>query len=147
MRSLAFLLAAALPLGAQAPPPRPHNPGRMAQALGLSPEQQTQMKAIREKHLDALRADREASRAQVQAFRATMQDPKASEAQLRQGYDQMSAQRFHTLLDRRAMRQEMRAVLTPDQQAKADAMRAQFRERMKARMEQRRAAWKDRQQA
>ena len=136
MRSLAFLLTAALPLAAQAPPPCPHGPGRVAQALGLSPEQQAQMKAIREKHLEALKGDREASRAQFQAFRAAMENPKATESQLRTAFDQMNTQRFQFMLDRRAMRQEMRAVLTPEQQAKADAMKAAFR----ARMEERRAA-------
>lgn len=143
MRSLAVLLAATLNLGAQIPPPRAHSPGCMAQVLGLSLEQQAQMKAIREKHQVVLRADREASRAQARAFRATLRNPEASEAQLRQGYDRMTTQRFRTLLDRRALRQELRAVLTPEQQAKADAMRAEFRKRVKARMEQRRAAWKE----
>ena len=144
MRPLAILLAT-LPILAQAPPPRAHAPGamanHMAEALGLSPEQRTQMKAIREKHQVAMQADHEASRAQSEAFHAAMQDPKASESQLRQAYDQMNAQRFQALLEMRAMRQEMRAVLTPDQQVKADAMRAQFKDRMK----QRRERWMDRQ--
>jgi Spy/CpxP family protein refolding chaperone len=132
MRPLAFLLAAALPLAAQAPQPRPHGPGAM--------------EAIRDKHQAALEAGREASRAQAKAFHAAMENPKADEAQLRQAYDQMNGQRFQAMLEARAMRQEMRAVLTPDQQAKADAMRAQFKDRMKARMEQRREDWKDRPQ-
>ncbi|HZU53769.1 MAG TPA: Spy/CpxP family protein refolding chaperone [Holophagaceae bacterium] len=151
MRPLAFLLAAALPTfapaGAQAPPPRPHGAmgDPMATALGLTPDQQAKMKAIREKYRDAGKADHEAARAQEQAFRAAMEDPKTSEAQLRETFDQMNARRFQGLLQRRAMRQEMRAVLTPDQQAKADAMRAEFKARMKTRMEQRMKDWKDRQ--
>ena len=145
MRSLAFLLAAALPLGAQASLPRPHSPGRMAQALGLSPEQQARMQAIREKHLDALKGGREASHAQFQSFRTAVEDPKVTEPQLRQAFDQMNAIRFQSLLDRRAMRLEMRAVLTPEQQAKADAMKAAFKARIKARMAERRAAWMNRQ--
>ena len=80
------------------------------------------------------------------AFRASMQDPKAGEAQLRQAFDQMNAARFQSMLEGRAMRLEMRAILTPEQQAKADAMKAQFRERMQARMAQRRAAWQQRRQ-
>ena len=146
MRSLALLLAA-LPLAAQspqAPQGRPDHPGfaRMAKVLDLSPEQQDQMKAIREKHQATLKADHEAVRAQAQAFHAAMQDAKADPAQLRQAFDQMTAARFQALLEGRAMRAEMRAVLTPDQQAKADAMKAQFRDRMKARFEARRAAWR-----
>jgi Spy/CpxP family protein refolding chaperone len=117
----------------------------MAAALDLTPDQQAKLKAIHEKYRDAAKADHVSSRAQAQAFRAAMEDPKSSEAQLRQAFDQMNAQRFQGLLQRRAMRQEMRAVLTPDQQAKADAMRAAFRDRVKARMEQRREDWKDRQ--
>lgn len=140
MRTLPLLLAASLPLLAQAPPPPPdgHPMARhLAQTLDLSPEQQTKMKAIHEKHAGALKADHEAARVQSEAFRAAMEDPKASEAQLRQAFDQMNAARFQTMLEGRAMHQEMRAVLTPEQQAKADAMRAEFRERAKARMEHR----------
>lgn len=154
MRPLALLLATALPAfasaGAQAPPPpHPHGPGamegHMAAVLGLTADQQSKMKAIREKYRDAAKADHEATRAQAQAFRAAMEDPKTSEAQLRQAFDQMNGQRFQFLLRQRAMRQELRAVLTPDQQAKADAMRAEMKDRMKARMEQRMKDWKDRQ--
>lgn len=147
MRPLAFLLAATLPLAAQNPPPRPAAPAgqHMAEVLGLSPDQQAELKAIREKHQAALKADHDATRAQAEAFHRAMQDPKASEAQLRQAFDQMNAQRFRALLDRRALRQEMRAVLTPDQQAKAEAMRAAFHDRMKARMAERRQRWMDRQ--
>ena len=147
MRSLALLLTAILPLGAQAPQPSPHGqgPNHMAKILDLSPEQQTQAKAIHEKHQAALKTDREAMRAQSKAFHAAMQDPKASEAQLRQAFDQMNAARFQSMLESRAMRLEMRAILTPDQQAKADAMKAQFQEHMKARMAAHRAAWQQHQ--
>jgi len=109
----------------------------MAQVLDLSPEQQTKMKAIRDKHATALKSDHEAARAQAQTFRAAMQDPKANEAQLRQAFDQMNAARFQAVLEGRALRQEMRAVLTPEQQAKADTLKAQFRERRHERMERR----------
>ena len=150
MRALALLLTAILPLGAQMPAsPRGHGsgPNPMARILDLSPGQQTQAKAIREKHRGALKADRAAVRAQAEAFQAVMQDPKTGEAQLRQAFDQMNAARFQAMLEARAMHQEMRAILTPDQQAKADAMKAQFQERRKARMAARRAAWQQRHQA
>ncbi|HXC16527.1 MAG TPA: Spy/CpxP family protein refolding chaperone [Holophagaceae bacterium] len=141
MRPLAIVLTAILPLAAQTPAPGPQAPGamptRVVTALDLTPEQQAQRKAIHGRYRDAARANHEAVRAQAQAFRAAMQDPKASEAQLRQAFDQMNSQRFQGLLQRRAMRQELRATLTPDQQAKADTMRAQFREHRRARMERR----------
>jgi Spy/CpxP family protein refolding chaperone len=141
MRPLAIVLTAILPLAAQTPASAPQAPGaiqaRVATALALTPEQQAQRKAIHEKYRDAFRANHEAARAQTQAFRAAMQDPKAGEAQLRQAFDQMNSQRFQGLLQLRAMRQELRATLTPDQQVKADAMRAQFNERRRARMERR----------
>ena len=139
MRPLAILFAAALPLAAQAPvpAPAPAPQTRAATVLGLTPEQQAQRKAIFEKYRDGARASHEAARAQTQAFRTAMEDPKASEAQLRQAFDQMNAQRFQAMIQHRAMRQEMRAVLTPDQQAKADTLKAQFRERRHARMERR----------
>jgi Spy/CpxP family protein refolding chaperone len=139
MRSLAFLLAAALPLAAQAPAPAPGPApqARAAMTLGLTPEQQAQRKTILGKYRDGARANHEAARAQSRAFRAAMQDPKISEAQLRQAFDRMNAARFQGMLQRRTMRQELRAVLTPDQQVKADAIRAQFREHRRARMERR----------
>ncbi|MBS1785555.1 MAG: Spy/CpxP family protein refolding chaperone [Acidobacteria bacterium] len=136
MRSLAILLAT-LPMLAQAPPPVAPDAHPRANALGLSPEQQTQIQAIRQKHLSALKADHEAAQSQRQAFRVAMEDPNTSEAQLRQAFDQVNARKFQMLVERRAMRQEVRAVLTPDQRAKADAMKAQFRERHHARMERR----------
>jgi Spy/CpxP family protein refolding chaperone len=138
MRPLAILLAASLPLLAQAPPPQqPMGGHHLAEALGLSPEQQAKMKSIHEKHAAALKADREALRTQAQAFKATLKDAKADPAQLRQAFDQASGARFQMLLEARAMRQEMRAVLTPEQQAKADAMKAAFHARRQARMERR----------
>ena len=143
MRALALLLIAALPLGAQAPGPRP-GAGRMARLLGLSPDQQAEMKAIRGKHAAALKADHEAARAQAKAFRATMEDPKADPAHLRQAFDQMNGARFQAMLEGRAMRLEMRALLTPEQQAKADVLKADFKERMKARFAARHAGWQQR---
>ena len=144
MRHLAILLAA-LPLLSQAPaapspstsPAHPPRGQRLAEALGLSPEQQAKLEALRAQHAAALKADREALQAQGRQLRGAMQDPSASEAQLRQAFDRMNEARFKALLDRRALRQEMRAVLTPDQQAKADALKAEFRERHRARMERR----------
>lgn len=141
MRPLAILLAASLPLLAQAPPPPPPAGGHhLAEALGLSPEQQTKMKSIHEKHAAAMKADRESLRTQAQAFHTAMKDPKADPAALRQAFDQVNGARFQMLMEARAMRQEMRAVLTPDQQAKADAMKAAFRARRHERME-RRVQW------
>lgn len=144
MRHLAILLAA-LPLLAQSPAAPAPGPSvmdhpraqRLAEALGLSPEQQAKLEAIRAQHAAALKADREAVQAQGRQLHGAMQDPAASEAQLRQAFDKMNEARFKALLDRRALRQEMRAVLTPDQQAKADALKAEFRERRRARMERR----------
>ncbi len=136
MRSLAILLAT-LPMLAQAPPPARSADAPRANVLGLSPEQQTKIQAIRQKHREAIKADHAALRTQGQAFRTAMKDPKASESQLRQTFDAMNAGRFQMLVERRAMRQELRAVLTPDQQAKAEAMKARFREHRREHMEHR----------
>ena len=160
MRAITLLLATALPLCAQAPtklpteaPAQAETPGthprsghgRMAERLGLSPEQQAKLKAIHESHRTAMKANHETTRAQAKAFRAAMEDPKASETQLRQAFDQLNAQRFQSLLAKRAMRQEMRVVLTPDQLQKWDAQRALFQEQMKTRMEQRHKGWMENQ--
>lgn len=144
MRQLAILLAA-LPLLSQAPAAPAPGPSaadhprtqRLAEALGLSPEQQAKLEAIRAQHTAALKADREALQAEGRQLHGAMQDPAASETQLRQAFDRMNEARFKALMDRRALRQEMRAVLTPDQQAKADALKARFREERLARMERR----------
>lgn len=121
-RPFAILSLAVLPMLAQ-PAPGPRN-GRMARALNLTEAQQTNIQAIREKHRPSLVAHRDTARQAQAALRAALQDPATPEAQLRLLHGKASAARFDLLLAGRAVHQEVQAVLTPEQRARAAELRA-----------------------
>ncbi len=121
-RPFAILSFAVLPMLAQ-PAPGPRE-GRMAKALNLTEAQRTSIQAIREKHRPSLVAHRDTARQAQAALRAALQDPVTSEAQLRVLHDQASAARFDLLLAGRVVHQEVQAVLTPEQRARAAELRA-----------------------
>ncbi|HEY3271573.1 MAG TPA: Spy/CpxP family protein refolding chaperone [Geothrix sp.] len=116
-RPLAILALAALPMLAQ--PASGPRKARMARALNLTEAQRASIQAIREKHRPDLMARREAVRQAQAALRTALQDPATPETQLRALHDKASAARFDLLLAGRAVHQEMRAMLTPEQQARA----------------------------
>lgn len=128
--STLVLTLAALPLVAQ---PEPGRPGRIAQALNLSDAQRTSIRSIREKHRPELLLKREAARQAQAALRTALREAATPEAQLRALHDQASAARFEMMLARRTVRQEVRAVLTPEQREKAAELRGMARERMRER--------------
>ncbi|CAN5372085.1 hypothetical protein BH23GEM2_BH23GEM2_13310 [soil metagenome] len=109
--------------------------GKMAQELGLTEAQRTQVQAIHERHRAQLRqlnagvqthrqAAAEARRSgDTAAVRAHREQARAAAEQTRAQRQQIHA----------AMQAEVRAVLTPEQQTKFDAQRAQMRERMEQR--------------
>ncbi|WP_257306478.1 Spy/CpxP family protein refolding chaperone [Geothrix campi] len=128
-RSFAILALAALPGLAQPAPgpvpgPGPAEGPRMARALNLTGAQQASIQAIRERHRPDLVVQRDTVRRAQAALRAALQDPDTSEAQLRVLHDKASSARFELLLVGRALRQEVQAVLTPEQRAKAAEWRA-----------------------
>ena len=129
LRSTLALTLVALPLAAQAGPGPRGQVQRMARILRLTDEQKASIRAIHEKHGADMAARRESARQAQAALGAALQDPAAPEGQLRELHDRASAARFQMLLARRAVHQEVQAVLTPEQRAKAEALRDLARER------------------
>lgn len=142
--STLILALAALPMAAQAGPAAPGGRGprveRMARALSLTEAQKTSIKAIREKRRPDLLVHRDAARQAQMALRAALQDANTPEAQLRALHEKASSARFEMMLARRAVRQEVSTVLTPEQRAKASEMRVRFQARMRERREHLRMA-------
>ena len=136
----ALLFSACTLLPAQSPPATPKpGPGmeRLAAKLNLSEDQQTRIQAIRQRQRTQMQARLPEMKARHQALRDAMKDPKTSEAELRRRFDAMNDLRFQRMMAARQTRQEIRSILTPEQQAQADAMKEQFRTRVRARMRER----------
>ena len=139
-RALLLVICSLLPLGAQTPAPRPASPvagpraEKIAQELGLSQEQRQKLQAIRERKRAEFQAKAPELKAAHLALRQAMQDPKTTDTELRKRFNEASELRFQMLLAGRRSREEMRALLTPEQQAKAQQMRDQFRTRVRVRM-------------
>ena len=114
----------ALPLTAQQGP----NPGRqghrVAQALQLTDAQKTSIKAIRDKHHPDLVVRRDAAKAAQISLQAALRDATISEANLRALHGKASAARLELTLARRSVHQEIQAVFTPEQRAKAAELQA-----------------------
>ncbi len=140
-----FGLAAGLM--AQAPPPGPPpglphllagkfgmRAGFMAKQLNLNDEQKAAMKAIGQKHKDEMKAKHLAQQDARKAFQAVMEDPNAKAADIQAAHQVLSQRTLDTALAGHALRAEMRAVLTPDQQAKADQLREEFKAKRQERM-------------
>ncbi|HJV48133.1 MAG TPA: Spy/CpxP family protein refolding chaperone [Geothrix sp.] len=134
LRSTLILALAALPLAAQGYPEGCHRAQRISRALNLTDAQKTSIEAIHEKHRPDMLVRRDAARQAQTALRAALQDASTPEAQLRTLHDKASAARFDMMLARRAVHQEVLAVLTPEQRAKAAEMRTRTQERMRDRM-------------
>lgn len=131
-RTFAVLTLTVLPVLAQPVPRR--GEGRIGRALALTDAQKASIQAIREKHRPDLAAQREAAREAQTAFRAAIQDPATPESQLRLLHDKAASARFGMLMAGRAMRQDIQAVLTPEQRAKAAQLREETRFRRRERL-------------
>jgi len=134
-----FLGVTALPAAAQdAPPSQPQRqpqvgadaPGRhraapprvrerMARDLGLTEEQRAKIKEIRQKHEAGAGARMKAAMEARKAFADAFRDHATSVEELRRLHGAASQARLEALLDQRAQREEIRAVLTPEQREKA----------------------------
>ena len=97
---------------------------RMADALKLTDSQKTQFQAIRAKHAEVVKAEFQAAREARKAFRVALRDPAATAAQLKPLYQAQADRRFELMLDHRAMRSEIRALLTPEQRVEMDKLQA-----------------------
>jgi len=132
---LAFL---ALPLAAHPGPGRGPRLHGISQALQLTEAQKASIQTIREKHRPALATRRDAVKHARIDLRAALKDPAVPDAQLRALYDRAASARFELILAQRSLRREVRAQLTPEQQARAAELRGLARARMAEGMRHRR---------
>lgn len=120
MLALACLLSTALP--AQ---PRPEGPPPpfMLEELGLTEVQKQAIHGIFEKHRASGMERRKAAFEADRKLGEAAADLSTSTTRLRELHLEASEARFQALLDQRALMQEIDAVLTPEQQAKAKEQR------------------------
>jgi Spy/CpxP family protein refolding chaperone len=133
------LMLGTLPLAAQAPgSPATDLPtatpsramARLAERLKLSEPQKAQVQAIWTRHAEGAKARRQALQEARSAFREALRDPDTPEARLRTLHQALEDRNFEQLLDRRSLRAEIRAVLSPEQRTewdRAQAFRAGYR--------------------
>jgi Spy/CpxP family protein refolding chaperone len=148
MKRGAWFLGAALALGALAVAPASlaargeggrhgHARGeRLAQELGLSAEQRTQMRSIMDKYRSGALGDhlRDLRRARAD-LRAAIQDVKASDAQVQDAARGVASHETFVAVERHRMAIEMDRILTPEQRVKAAELRQQRRDRFEQRRE------------
>jgi len=108
--------------------------GFMARKLNLSADQKAAMKAISQKHRDEMRAKHQAQREARQSFQAVMADPNSKPADIQAAHQVLSQRALDAALAGHALRVEMRAVLTPEQQVQSDQLRGEFKIRRERRM-------------
>ena len=108
--------------------------GMVAKQLNLTPDQKAAMKAIGQKHKDEMKAKHQAQRLARQAFQAVMANPASKDADIQAAHQALSQRGLDTALAAHALRGEMRAVLTPDQQAKADQLQQDWKAKRQERM-------------
>lgn len=123
--------AQAGPGGGQPGHGAPHRPamepgGPMAdlRALALTPDQAKAVRSVLEQHHAAATARRRAVDRKEEALHAAAADPAVPEARLRALHAEAAEARLQDLLEQRAVAQELNALLTPEQQAKAARIRA-----------------------
>jgi len=102
--------------------------GAKPQPFKLTDEQKSKFETIRAKHAVELTAKRQALRAAEKPFFKAVQSPETSTEQLKELHKAVSSARFDLLVAERALRLELRTVLTPEQQAKADKFLSEKRE-------------------
>jgi hypothetical protein len=95
----------------------------MLRFLALSDPQQQAVRAIQEKHRPAQQALRRVLDARSLSLKQGVEDPALGETQLRALQAAESEARLQLVLEQRAECLERHAILTKDQQAKAERMR------------------------
>ena len=107
---------------------------RLAEELGLSPEQRTQMRAIMDKYRGGAMGDHLRDLRQSRAdLRAAIHDVKATDAQVQDAARTVASHEAFVAVERHRMAMEMDRILTPEQKAKAAELRQQRRERWEKR--------------
>jgi len=116
------------------PGPRPSGPPWL-RLLSLTPAQEQAVKAIEDRHRAAAAGRRQAVGARAAELRDALEDPAAGEAQLRTLHAAESEARFQAALEERAAILEIHAVLTREQQAKAQRLRQKLQKEREAHRE------------
>jgi Spy/CpxP family protein refolding chaperone len=93
--------------------------GRMEKALNLTEAQKASVKEIRAKHKAALESKRDAAMAAHKAFMEAFRKPEAKAEDLRTLHRAMADANLEAMLEHRAVRDEIHAILTPEQREKA----------------------------
>ena len=123
-------IAAAQAQGPGAPPPhgremgRGFEAGRLAEELGLSDEQKTQVEAIHKKTWEVARPLMEASRQAHEAFRTALEADNADPTTVGQAALAMHAAEKKLQAVHESAMAEVKAILTPEQRAKLDQLHA-----------------------
>lgn len=95
----------------------PAHEGRGFKGLNLTEAQQTQMKAIHDKHQATIQAKRDAADAAQKAMHTAMADANSDTKTLKALHDTASAAQFDLMLEHRAIHQEILPLLTAEQKA------------------------------
>ena len=103
-----------------------HFAQRMAAELGLTDQQQAQIKQILQNEKTNVEPLREQLRSQHQQMLAATKGGAFDEAQVRALANQQAQTQANMIVEREKTKAEIYKVLTPDQRAKADQMQAQF---------------------
>lgn len=120
-----------------------HRLDRLAERLGLTPEQRDSIAAIRASFRDTLTAQRQATFELHQSLRGKVHADTLDETAIRATAEQLAQAQADLAVTQAQMLQQVRQVLTPEQLAQLDGLRQLRQERMEARrqrMEERRNA-------
>jgi periplasmic protein CpxP/Spy len=128
--ALPWIAVASAQEPAGAPPHRefgrgPGGPGmgpHFAEALGLSEEQKTQMEALRSTQRETMKPLFESARAAHEAFRTALDAEGADAATVGRAALAMKAAETKLRAAHEAAREEMKALLTPEQRDKLDKL-------------------------
>lgn len=99
-----------------------------AEKLNLSEEQQAQMEAVHEEFRAEHKAEFDAMKAKWQEYK-DMKANGASEEDLAAKKASIKAEFAGMKEDKKALKEKMKAILTPEQQAKAEEMKAEWKKK------------------
>ena len=122
--ALALAVTALTAFAQPAPGPRPgpdreKRQERLDRALNLTDAQKATVKEIRAKHQQGAEARHKAAQDARKAFREALLKPETKPEELRTLHRAAADAELELMLDQRAQRQEIRAILTPEQREKA----------------------------
>ncbi len=106
---------------------------RMAQQLGLTDQQKTQIQQILQNEKPAIQPLRQQLKAARQQMNAATANGQFDEAQVRNIATSESQAMTSLLVERQRVKAEIWKVLTPDQRTKADQLKQQFAQRRHSR--------------